>query len=412
MAEAILVSAAFLARHGEALERVAPGVPRAVLGERGLEGRHEAVRIAFFSADCFGAAYAREFMIAALKSPKLEWLHTASAGVDHEVFQRFLARGVRLTTSSGAHAVPIAHTVLLYLLALSRDLPRWLEAQRARRWEPRALHDLQGDRLGVVGLGPIGLEVARLGLALGMRVTGLRRTSRGDEPCETWPLSRLGELLPLVDWLVLALPLTRETRHLLDARALALLKPTARLVNVGRGSLVDEAALMEALREGRLAGAALDVFEVEPLPEGSPLWELPNVILTPHSSGSTPGNDERAAALFLENLARFRAGEKRGGPVAPGLAGSGGGPCRASAFALISLHGRRWAPARARAGERREPAEPLRAPPLRGRAPRRRARRRAPRPHRLPARPLARGDRLEREPGRGLRGEPQPLPGL
>jgi phosphoglycerate dehydrogenase-like enzyme len=316
-AQALLVSAAFLARHGDALERAAPGAPRVVLGERGVEGRLEDVRIAFFSGDCFEPARAREFMIAALKSPRLEWLHTASAGVDHEVFQRFLARGVRLSTSSGAHAVPIAHTVLLYLLALSRDLPGWLEAQRARRWEPRGVHDLQGDRLGVVGLGPIGLEVARLGLALGMQVTGLRRSPRGDEPCETWPLSRLGELLPLVDWLVLALPLAPETRHLLDAPALARMKPTARLVNVGRGALVDEAALARALVEGRLAGAALDVFEVEPLPEGSPLWALPNVILTPHSSGSTPGNDERAAAIFLENLVRFRAGERLRNEVGP-----------------------------------------------------------------------------------------------
>lgn len=309
MADALLVTDTFLERHAAELDAVAPGASLAVVGPDGLDQGHEHVRIAFFSGDCFESGRAREFMIAALKSSRLEWLHSASAGVDHEVFHRFLERGVRLTTSSGAHAVPIAQTVMLYLLALSRDLPGWLAAQRAHRWEPRAIHDLQGDRLAVVGLGPIGLEIARLAAALRMDVVGLRRRPRGDEPCPTLALDRLPELLGSVDWLVLALPLTPETRHILDAEALALLRPEARVINIGRGALIDEAALAAALRDGRLAGAGLDVFEVEPLPEGSPLWELPNVILTPHSSGTNPGNDHRAAAIFLENLRRFQAGE-------------------------------------------------------------------------------------------------------
>jgi D-2-hydroxyacid dehydrogenase (NADP+) len=309
MAEALLVTDTFLERHGAELDAVAPEAPRAVVGPNGLEQGHEQVRIAFFSGDCFETGRSREFMIAALKSTSLEWLHSASAGVDHEVFHRFLERGVRLTTSSGAHAVPIAQTVLLYLLALSRDLPGWLAAQRARRWEPRAIHDLQGDRLAVVGLGPIGLEIARLAGALHMDVVGLRRHPRGDEPCPTLTLDRLPEVLESVDWLVLALPLTLETRHLLDAEAIALLPPRARVINIGRGALIDEAALVDALRAGRLAGAGLDVFEVEPLPSESSLWDLPHVILTPHSSGTNPGNDERAAAIFLDNLRRFRAGE-------------------------------------------------------------------------------------------------------
>jgi phosphoglycerate dehydrogenase-like enzyme len=309
MVEALLVTETFLERHGEELDTVAPEAPRAVVGPKGLEQGHEQVRIAFFSGDCFESGLAREFMIAALKSTSLEWLHTASAGVDHEVFHRFLERGVRLTTSSGAHAVPIAQTVLLYLLALSRDLPGWLAAQHAHRWEPRSIHDLQGDRVAVVGLGPIGLEIARLASALHMDVVGLRRRPRGDEPCPTLTLDRLSEVLPSVDWLVLALPLTTETRHTLDADAIALLPPRARVINIGRGALIDEAALVAALRSGGLAGAGLDVFEVEPLPSESPLWDLPNVILTPHSSGTNPGNNERAAAMFFENLRRFRAGE-------------------------------------------------------------------------------------------------------
>ena len=163
--------------------------------------------------------------------------------------------------------------------------------------------------LGVVGLGPIGLEVARLGVALRMRTIGVRRTPRGDEPCETWPMARLDELLAQADALVLAVPLGDDTRHLLDARRLALLKRGAWLVNVGRGALVDEAALVAALQSGHLGGAGLDVFETEPLPPESPLWSMPNVIVTPHNSGDAPGNLDRAAAIFLDNLARYGRGE-------------------------------------------------------------------------------------------------------
>ena len=142
-----------------------------------------------------------------------------------------------------------------------------------------------------------------------MRVVGFRRTPRGDEPCEMRRLAELDAALPELDWLVLAVPLTDDTRRLMDARRLALLPARARLINVGRGPLVDEAALAEALAAGRLAGAALDVFEVEPLPPESPLWTLPRVIVTPHSAGTSPGNHLRAAELFLENLGRFERGE-------------------------------------------------------------------------------------------------------
>jgi len=309
MPGAILLSDFVEARHAAELEAAAPGMPRVVIGREGsLSGPADEVEIAYFSGDLYPAR-ASEFWRPVLGLQQLRWLHSYSAGVDHWVFQKVRERGVCLTNSSGAAAVPIAHTVLLYLLALSRDLRGFLAAQQRHAWEPRDIGDLQGQRLGVVGLGPIGIEVARLGLAFGMRVTGVRRAARGDEPCDTWPLDRLDELLPLVDHLVLALPLTPETRHLLDARRLALLRPTATLVNVGRGELVDEAALARALQESRLAGAGLDVFETEPLPPESPLWDHPRVIVTPHSAGTNPGNDERATAIFLDNLRRWRAGE-------------------------------------------------------------------------------------------------------
>lgn len=308
MAGAILVSEWIEARYGDALRAAAPGRPLAVLRGEGLDGDAAAVEVAFFSGDLFPGG-APSLARALHQAPGLRWLHVFAAGVDHPFFQRLLARGVRVTTSSGAAAVPIAHTVMLYLLALSRDLPGWGRDQAARRWNPRDVEDLQGRRLAVLGLGPIGLEVVRLAQAFRMDVVGVRRTPHGDEPCETWPLARLDALLPGVEWLVLALPLAAETRHLLDARRLALLRRGARVVNVGRGALVDEAALAAALESGHVAGAGLDVFEVEPLPEGSPLWAHPRVIVTPHASGTNPGNYVRAAEAFLANLARFARGE-------------------------------------------------------------------------------------------------------
>jgi phosphoglycerate dehydrogenase-like enzyme len=304
----ILVSDDVEARRSSALEAAAQGISRCVLRPQGPSSDPALVEIAFFSGDLFPER-TREFVLTLAKSEHLRWLHTFSAGVDHPWFRSLRARGVRITTSSGAAAVPIAHTVLLYLLALSRDLPAWFDAQRRHAWEPHDVRDLQGLVLGVIGLGPIGLEVARLGAALRMRVIGLRRTPRGDEPFETWPLPRLHELLSRADAVVLALPLTDTTRHLLDAPAIAALKPGALLVNVGRGELINQAALVAALEKGALRGAGLDVFEQEPLPPESPLWSLPGVIVTPHASGRTPSNQIRAEVIFLENLGRFTRGE-------------------------------------------------------------------------------------------------------
>lgn len=289
---------------------LAPQRPESPGAETGavLRGDPATVELAYLSGDCY-PDHVRDVVRALGAAPRLRWLHTFSAGVDHPWFQALRARGVRLTTSSGAHAVPIAQTVLLYLLALSRGLPAWLDAQRRRTWERHEITDLQDLVLGVVGLGPIGLEVARLGIACGMHTLAVRRTPRGDEPCETWPLARLDELCARADAIVLALPLTGDTRHLFDAARLARMKRGAWLVNVGRGALVDEPALVAALQEGRLGGAGLDVFETEPLPPGSPLWSLPNVIVTPHASGDTPGNRVRASEIFLDNLGRFTRGE-------------------------------------------------------------------------------------------------------
>jgi phosphoglycerate dehydrogenase-like enzyme len=309
MSGGILLSNHVLDAAGPALHEAAGDLCLIVLHPGAIDGDSAGAEIAYFSGDLYPARV-REFVLALAKAESLRWLHVFSAGVDHPWFQQLLARGIRITTSSGASAVPIAQTVALYLLALSRDLRRWTEAQQRSAWEPHDVVDLQEQSLAILGMGPIGREVARLGAALRMRVLGMTRTPKGDEPCETWPLSRLHELLPLADWLVLALPLGPQTRGLLSAAAIARMKPGARLLNVGRGELVDEPALVKALQSGALAGAALDVFAVEPLPAESPLWALPNVIVTPHASGSTPANQPRANGIFVENLRRWRKGER------------------------------------------------------------------------------------------------------
>jgi D-2-hydroxyacid dehydrogenase (NADP+) len=264
--------------------------------------------VAFFSADAYPER-AMHVMGTLLHAPNLQWLHTFSTGVDHPVFGIFLDKGVRLTTSAGANARPIARTAIMHLLALSRRLPSLIDAQRGHRWTPFTFDELEGARIAVVGMGAIGLEVIRLAQALGMDVVGIRRTVVGDEPCETVSMDRLADVLPTVRALVLAVPLTTETTNLIDAAAIASLPIGAYVVNVARGEVIDDAALAEALRRGRLGGAALDVFVKEPLPADSEMWDLPNTIVTPHSSGMTNQLPGRATDRFLENLQRYVVGE-------------------------------------------------------------------------------------------------------
>lgn len=202
-------------------------------------------------------------------------------------------------------------------MALSRDLPRYLRDQAAHEWSPHSFDDLEGQTIGVVGMGPIGLEIIRLAEVFGMRPIGMRRAVVGGEPCETWPLGRFAELAATVDVLALALPLTDGTRGLLSATVIDSMRPGAVLVNIGRGELVDEAAMTAALIAGRPGGAGLDVFAVEPLPPDSPLWDLPNVIITPHSSGDTRSAHDRGVELFLDNLVLYGRGERLRNEVGP-----------------------------------------------------------------------------------------------
>jgi len=270
------------------------------------------VEIAFFSGDVF-PDHSRQFFSTVRKAPQLKWLHAFNVGVDHPIFTELLGRGVRVTTSAGSTAVPIAQTAIMGLLALARGFPRWLVAQRGRLWNPeRKLlpPDLNTQTAVVVGLGRIGAEIARLARALGLKVIGIRRSPRrADDPVdELHPPAALPGLLPRCDWLIIACPLTPETRGLVDEQAIAALPKGARVINIARGEIVNEPALIEALKSGHLAGAYLDVFASEPLPPDSPLWELPNVLATPHNSAVAAGNDERVLEIFLANLERWRRG--------------------------------------------------------------------------------------------------------
>lgn len=309
MSGSILVSDFIEERWGPKLDAAAPGIARVILRPQGPSGDPASIEVAFFSGDVYPER-SQDFLVTLFGSPRLRWLHSFSAGVDHPVFHLFLERGVRLSNSSGASAVAVAETVLFYMLCLSRDYRRWEEARRRLAWEPHSVRELHDAKLAIVGLGPIGQEVAAKAAAFGMNVVAVTRRPRTGTAFSVRPLGDLDAVLADADYVVLALPLTPATRGLLDRRRLALLRPTSFLINVARGELIDEQALAEALTAGRIAAAALDVFNEEPLPPSSPLWKLPNVILTPHSSGRSDASDDRASEIFLDNLARYFAGRE------------------------------------------------------------------------------------------------------
>lgn len=255
-------------------------------------------------------------------APALRWVHVHSAGADREIYQSLHARGVAITTSQGAADAVVAQTAIGGLLALARRLPLLAADQRDRAWRPllgaRTPRDLAGQHAVVVGWGGIGQRIGELLLALGLTLSIARHSATPvPQARRTVPYGELPALLPSADWLVLACPLTPATRELVDRQALAALPAHASVVNVARGHVVDEAALIQALAAGRLGGAFLDVFQQEPLPPESPLWGLDNVIVTPHSAGFSDGNPARVRGLFLDNLRRWTQDE----PLAHRLAG-------------------------------------------------------------------------------------------
>jgi glyoxylate/hydroxypyruvate reductase len=236
-------------------------------------------------------------------APELRWVQATFAGAGQQLSAAGLAREdverITWTSSVGIHITPLGEWALFGILALTKDLPRLEADKRARHWAHYPVDEVRGTTVLVVGLGEIGGEVARLAEAFGMNVLWTRR-NEGD----------LDELLPRADSVVVTLPLTGETRGMFDRRRLGLLKPGAIFVNIGRGPVVDEEALIDALRSGHLRGAALDVSTTEPLPADSPLWELDNVILSPHTAAQSIHENERIVELFADNLRRYLAGEE------------------------------------------------------------------------------------------------------
>lgn len=248
-------------------------------------------------------------------APRLRWFHAWSAGVDWLLRQPgVIERDFVLTSTSGIHAVQMTEHVLALLLAFARRLPDAMRAQAAHTWrrmENAEVFELAGKTFLLVGLGVIGRHTAQVAAALGMRVLGVRRTQPEPVPGveRVVGIESLHELLPEADFVVVMTPLTPETRGLIGEQELRLMKRDAYLVNVGRGGVIDEAALVRALHDGWIAGAGLDVFEHEPLPSDSPLWDMANVVITGHYAGVAPAYDDRAFEVFLDNLRRYRTGQ-------------------------------------------------------------------------------------------------------
>ncbi|HET6947193.1 MAG TPA: D-2-hydroxyacid dehydrogenase [bacterium] len=244
------------------------------------------------------------------RAPKLRWIHSTAAGVDQLLHPEVLEREIVVTSSSGIHQ-PLVEHVFAMVLALTRRLHIAIRNQVHRRWERRQAtgDEVRGKTMGVLGLGHIGAEIAEKAHVFGMRVIGTKRTP-ADVPHvdRIYPPDELREVLRASDVVVIALPLTPDTRGLLGEAAFRAMKRTALVINIGRGPIVQEAALVRALQEGWIGGAGLDVFEREPLPADSPLWGMEHVIITPHVSGGWPGYMDAAIPLLCDNLRRYLDG--------------------------------------------------------------------------------------------------------
>jgi phosphoglycerate dehydrogenase-like enzyme len=239
---------------------------------------------------------------------KVRWVHTLSAGVDKLLFPELVESPVPLTNGRGAFKDGLAEFVIAAMLFFAKDLRRLVRNQAASRWEHFDVDFLRGQVLGVVGYGEIGRESARLARALGMQVVATSRRGANSSDAQVYPLEQLREMLSVCDYVLLATPLTPETKGMIGEAELKAMKRSAVIVNVGRGPVIVEAALIAALEQKRIRGAALDVFEREPLPEGHAFYRLDNVLLSPHSADHTVGWEQLAMQIFLENFERFRNG--------------------------------------------------------------------------------------------------------
>ncbi|TFG68891.1 MAG: D-2-hydroxyacid dehydrogenase [Thermomicrobiales bacterium] len=316
-----ILSARYRSRDLERIRAAAPGARIVTISVEGLaDGPLDDVEVmlrGWLRPDAFDRVLSR--------APRLAWVHTATSGVEGAHTPAALERGIIVTNARGVFSRPIAEYVLMMILSVSRRLPQLLELQRERTWQPLEGAELRDVTVGIVGLGSIGRAVGALATAFGCRVVAARRRPDGartaspeDEdgrPLGELMLDRVGgpdslpELLAESDFVVLAAPLTPDTEDMINTETLAMIKPGAWLINVARGRLIDERALLRALDDGTLGGAVLDTFRDEPLPPTSPFYDRPNVIVTPHTAWSSGRVLDRSVELFCENLRRFAAGE-------------------------------------------------------------------------------------------------------
>jgi phosphoglycerate dehydrogenase-like enzyme len=277
-----------------------------------ITGDHAAAQAALPDAEIIAGHVPADVVLAA---PHLRWYQQWGAGADWLMqHPEAIRRDFILTNTSGIHAIQISEHILALMLAFARRLPRLIRAQDHHEWLHRdpstEIEELAGRTLLLIGVGAIGGRAARLANAFEMHVWGVRRNA-GQPEAGTERIvgpDRLHEVLPAADFVVLTVPLTAETRAMIGEAELRMMKPDSYIINIGRGGTIDEKALLRALQEGWIAGAGLDVFEQEPLPADSPFWGLKNMIITPHYSGASPHYNERAMEVFLDNLARYRAG--------------------------------------------------------------------------------------------------------
>ncbi len=316
-----ILSARYRPEDLDAIRAAAPGARIVSLSREGLaDGPLEDVEVLLHG---WLAADAYERLV--LRAPNLRWVHSASAGVERLMTPAGRVRGLTITNARGVFSRPIAEYVLMMVLAVNRRLPQLLELAAERTWQPLQGRELQDTTLGIVGFGSIGRAIADLAQPFGPRILATRRSTspHPDEPplpagVEIGGPETFGDLIAASDFVILALPLTPETEDLVDDRVLALMKRTAWLVNIARGRLIVERALLRALREGTIGGAVLDAFREEPLQPDSAFFGLPNAIVTPHTSWSSGRVLDRTIELFADNLRRYAAGEALVNTVDPG----------------------------------------------------------------------------------------------
>ncbi len=269
----------------------------------------EEIKIQITDADAvFGVTVSPEELKAA---GKLKWIQSLSAGLEIYLTPELIESDIIFTNGSGLHAVQLSEHAFAFMLSLARGLNLYIRNQLQRKWQNTAVSQLEGATVGIVGLGGSGTEVARRARTFDMTVLAIDilKRRKPDFVDELWGLERLDDLLDQSDFVVLTAPHTDRTHHIIDRQALKRMKPTAYLINVARGKLIDEKALVEALKDKEIAGAGLDVFEEEPLPEDSELWAFENVIISTHAAGHAPSRPQKIVDLFCENLKRYLSGE-------------------------------------------------------------------------------------------------------